>query len=828
MKSMTTILSLTGEVKGTIHDRNLLSWCTALADVTWLAGRRVLLARCQTTISLLGTTGLLFAFSSTPVSADLLIYEPFNYAPSNAITDQVNNYSPNSPVTWHSAGTANADPAMVHQIASPAGSLTPPSGFPASYGNAGDMVKSDIGEFARLDLPQTYGINTTLYYSLLLNVPDLAGLNTPNSNLNANNDLIIAFNNTTGASASRPSVWAGELVIRQGTNANTYNLGIRASSTPANTNPGHTYWSADLNPGDTHLVVVRYVQGGDASIETDDSNDLWIDPSPLTFGASEGSEPAPDGSSLGTINKANATVNYAASLLIGAGISDTATLGNPNHTYIDEIRVGTNWADVTSNTAPLIIVTQPKDQRVVVGANATFQAAGFLATAWKWQYSNTVTHTIMDIPGATNTTLTLTNVQLTDSGIYTFVASYGGNSVTSSPANLYVYPDIYYHLAPIWNIAPFSRDYIDTYTSQLPMQRYFAFNSLSNQVLIVSRTNINTLASTGMVYVLDGKTGADLYQMNADSAVINGGQSGVTLSSIDVADDGAVYAANISGGAAAFRVYRWDNSGPATVPVNVYDGYPWGLGTERFGDSLAVRGAGTGTEILLDDNTGTRGAILNNPTSIGSTYPSAFTNVIGGVTGGRTVLFGQTNTFWEKHRGGGLRLASYDIAGFTSTILTNYNNFPSTVGVCGFSFDLNLLCGINFQDAADAPDTLDLFDITDPTQPVFIASYNFPTNSQPNANRTGRVMFVGDRVYALDGNNGFIALAVVPKLSISRSGNSAVLSWNTNFTDFVLQAGTNVVNSTWTNVTPVTIVGQNYQVTQPVTGSRLFYRLKFQ
>ncbi len=54
-------------------------------------------------------------------------------------------------------------------------------------------------------------------------------------------------------------------MIRLGSVADTYNLGIRASSTPAGVNPGHTYWSGDLTPGDTHLVVVRYVQGADAS-----------------------------------------------------------------------------------------------------------------------------------------------------------------------------------------------------------------------------------------------------------------------------------------------------------------------------------------------------------------------------------------------------------------------------------------------------------------------------------------------------------------------------------------------------------------------------------
>jgi len=292
---------------------------------------------------MLCTTGLLLLLSNSTVKANLLIYEPFDYTP---VGSDVIGKTPAVPGTsWNRAGTAGST--TVHHIVAP--SLTSPSGFPVSIGNAADMVKSDIGEFARLDLPSSYYINTTLYYSLLLNVPSIAGLNTPNSNLNANNDMMIAFNNTTGA-GSRPSNWAGELVIRQGSLAGTYNLGIRASSTAA----GTTYWSANLNPGDTHLVVVRYVQGADASTGTDDSNDLWIDPSSAFFGVGEGFVPSPNGSSLGTINQANPLVNYAASLIIGAGISDTATIANPSDTYFDEIRVGTTWADVTSIPEPAV------------------------------------------------------------------------------------------------------------------------------------------------------------------------------------------------------------------------------------------------------------------------------------------------------------------------------------------------------------------------------------------------------------------------------------------------------------------------------------------
>ncbi|HEX5424630.1 MAG TPA: PEP-CTERM sorting domain-containing protein [Candidatus Acidoferrales bacterium] len=283
-------------------------------------------------------------------SAGTLIYEPFDYTAGQPISGQTN---PSTGTNWNTAGPSGS---TVHTVVSPG--LTSPSGFPAASGNAADLQTGDTAanlEFDRLDIPGSfdpvtlapnYYTGSTLYWSALVNVPDLTGLTIANTNANANNDLIIAFNNTQGAQASRPSNWAGELVIRGGQAATpftTYNLGIRGSSTTA----GTTYFSGALNPGQTYLVVGRYTQGPDASIATDDSNSLWINPSSSTYGAA--AAPAPDGSSNGSINTGNPTLNYAASLLIGAGISSGS---NPNHVTLDEIRVGTTWADVTSVTVP--------------------------------------------------------------------------------------------------------------------------------------------------------------------------------------------------------------------------------------------------------------------------------------------------------------------------------------------------------------------------------------------------------------------------------------------------------------------------------------------
>lgn len=302
----------------------------------------------------------LAAFASS-ASASQLIYEPFNYTVGQPIAGQINTTSA-ATETWWDAGTASATP---HQVAS--GSLSPSAaalaaGFPASVGNSGDLKLADNTENIRLNIPNAfngttpvYGANSTLYYSMLIDVPTLTGLTIAHTNLNANNDLIAAFNNSQGSQAAHPSSWNGELVIRLGSTAGTYNLGIRASTTTAGTTPtptpGQTYWTGDLNPGDTHFIVVQAQQGATPGTNTNDTNSLWLDPDPSTFGAAVA--PNADGSSNGAASNTAAN-DVMASLLLGAGgSSGGGTAGsNPNDTLVDEIRVGDTWADVTAAPTP--------------------------------------------------------------------------------------------------------------------------------------------------------------------------------------------------------------------------------------------------------------------------------------------------------------------------------------------------------------------------------------------------------------------------------------------------------------------------------------------
>lgn len=275
--------------------------------------------------------------------ADQLIYEPFNYTSGQPISGQVDNTTTNSNgEQWWDAGTIGS---TVHQVGSPG--LSAPTGFPAATGNMADLKGADDTEFERINIPGAFDSNlqaiyaggSTLYYSVLLNIPDASagvGKASNNTNPNENNDTIIAFNNVQGSQAGRPNSWNGELVFRQGSDSTHFNLGIRASTTTA----GTTYFTGDLNQGQTYLIVVEASLNADAS---DGTNSIWVDPDASTFGAA--SAPTPDGSSNGSGSK-NSNIWNMESLLIGAGISSGS---NPDDVYLDEIRVGNTWADVTTS-----------------------------------------------------------------------------------------------------------------------------------------------------------------------------------------------------------------------------------------------------------------------------------------------------------------------------------------------------------------------------------------------------------------------------------------------------------------------------------------------
>ena len=83
-----------------------------------------------------------------------------------------------------------------------------------------------------------------------------------------------------------------------------------------------------------------------------------------------------------------------------------------------------------------LITQQPTNQYQIAGGTINFygNGVGSNSVAFQWAFNGT------NIAGATNTSLTLTNVQAAQAGSYNFTISSVGNSLTSSNATFYLVP----------------------------------------------------------------------------------------------------------------------------------------------------------------------------------------------------------------------------------------------------------------------------------------------------------------------------------------------------------------------------------------------------
>lgn len=239
--------------------------------------------------------------------ATLLFEEHFNSAAGD-----LNGTTPTLGGAWYANSGSGSTPA---QIA--AGGLTAPSGFAASSGNMAKTAISSGLESHATFATQTTG--TTVYYSFLLNIPTLetqAGSN------------LIGLSSTDGAD------YASVRYVRNSAD-DFYTLGLSYRNTT-----GFVMDTTHLAAGSTHLLVLSYqiISG-----TLNDVASFWLDPSSSTFGS--GTAPtalltltgsSTDTTSLNTVEIKNGSIV-------------------PTPTYIDEIRVGTSWADVTPIPEPATV-----------------------------------------------------------------------------------------------------------------------------------------------------------------------------------------------------------------------------------------------------------------------------------------------------------------------------------------------------------------------------------------------------------------------------------------------------------------------------------------
>jgi hypothetical protein len=225
-----------------------------------------------------------------------------------------------------------------------------------------------------------------------------------------------------------------------------------------------------------------------------------------------------------------------------------------------------------------------------------------------------------------------------------------------------------------------------------------------------------------------------------------------------------------------------------------------------------------------DTSLGTFAAILRPTDATLTTFTNLPLNTtLSGGSIGHSLQFSSGTNFWQKRKGLALNLVNYDTNTQSSVGVTNYPNFPFTLGGVAVDEARKLVIGVDFVGTANTPDVVDLYEISDPSTPMLIAKYNFPSNQIANANFICQTLVAGNRVFSLDANNGIVAFTLVPTLKIESSNPNLVLSWQ-NLAGFTLQAAP-TASAAWTNVTTGTLVSGRYYATNSLSSESLLYRL---
>src|SRR6266545_1742371 len=210
-------------------------------------------------------------------------------------------------------------------------------------------------------------------------------------------------------------------------------------------------------------------------------------------------------------------------------------------------------------------------------------------------------------------------------------------------------------ISNLWSISTAEgRSYVTSETTE----RGIAYNPVTGHVLLVSRAG-----GLLQVAILNAETGAEFGFL--DTTGITGGT--FVLSLIGVADDGAIYGANLSTSTTApnFTIYRWGSETEA--PIVVYGpGDPGNGVAARWGDAFNVRGSGTNTQMIASGSTSSLAALFTTTDGTNFTATTLTPSGISATDLGKGLAFGTNNTFYGKRSGStSVRNMSFDLGNGT-------------------------------------------------------------------------------------------------------------------------------------------------------------------
>jgi len=226
-------------------------------------------------------------------------------------------------------------------------------GYPGLAGVSGNGASVAIGKTADSWITAagfTAQTSGSIYVSFLFDVTALVNGYNQNSTF-----LGLLASGGSYATATDPC----DFIIKTASNGNFYGLGVRDGG-------GTTAYTATglLQKNTVNLMVMKYSFSSKTAT-------LWVNPTASTFGGSSDPSTASDYlakiSCTGTVSPANVSEFYLrqASYVTGTGSYDPA----PPY-LIDDIRIGTTWADVTP-------VPEPSAVAIVLAGMGTLSLVAF-------------------------------------------------------------------------------------------------------------------------------------------------------------------------------------------------------------------------------------------------------------------------------------------------------------------------------------------------------------------------------------------------------------------------------------------------------------------
>lgn len=493
-------------------------------------------------------------------SVALPSFEPFSnaagfstngtaYAPGSALYHQTNAFGEGWTLWNGGSGNPTNQVTCVNSNLAYSGF---PAAFPAPPATNSALIpglaqgQNAYGYSAALSFSKVVGadpnnlLTNAVYASFLLTVPNIGNLATTG----VQPIYFGGFNNSTTGDQTISSppgqclkIFLQGNSVTPGASTN-WDIGIADNSGGSTARFDPVFRAA----GTVLFVVVDYefgINGGN------DNARMWVNPAAASFGGAA----APVATTNIIITSASGNELGQAAKFFLYNRSGNTLWGS---IVLGDLRVGTTWSFVTGGPE---FVTQPASQSVNVGSPATFSGAavaGGSSVSYQWRFNGT------NIPGATLSSLTISNTVATNAGTYTVVASDPVGALTSAAAVL--------------------TETVPPSFISLPQSRVEAVGD--NTAFVAAVTNSTSL------------------QWQFDGVKIPGATSGgLALTNIQPANAGT-YTIIASNASAVIS-----NSVTLGVSTNLLHYSPANLVVLRVGDGVQALSAATGNTIYLDQLT---------------------------------------------------------------------------------------------------------------------------------------------------------------------------------------------------------------------------------